>query len=135
MGAISEGPGRTPLVGTFQTAESFVYQDDVGGVVLRVCQTVPFGVLCFLPSYAALDRLVNRWKVLHPRTTGQAPSQLVPPLHNWSCRLTVDSTPSLLAPPPHNWPHPLTADSNPSLLAPPPAAGPTPSRLVTHPHS
>ena len=25
-------------------------------------KTVPYGVLCFLPSYALLNKLINRWR-------------------------------------------------------------------------
>ena len=28
-------------------------------------QTVPFGVLCFLPSYKALEKFTSRWRVKH----------------------------------------------------------------------
>lgn len=33
-----------------------------GCVSVFVFQTVPFGVLCFLPSYKSMDKLMNRWK-------------------------------------------------------------------------
>ena len=28
---------------------------------MNVCETVPHGVLCFLPSYSLLEKLVERW--------------------------------------------------------------------------
>jgi Fanconi anemia group J protein len=30
--------------------------------MLSVCQTIPHGVLCFLPSYSLLEKLVARWQ-------------------------------------------------------------------------
>lgn len=30
--------------------------------MLSVCQTVPHGVLCFLPSYSLLEKLATRWQ-------------------------------------------------------------------------
>ena len=30
-----------------------------------ILQTVPHGILCFLPSYKMLEKLSNRWKVTH----------------------------------------------------------------------
>lgn len=32
-------------------------------VVSPPAQTVPFGVLCFLPSYKVLEKLTKRWQV------------------------------------------------------------------------
>lgn len=38
-------------------------QDNVGRTVLETCRVVPDGVLVFMPSYALLERLVQRWQV------------------------------------------------------------------------
>ena len=67
--------------------QTYEFQDEVGELVLRVCkvggvsctfvtdlssslfhftllmQTIPYGVLCFLPSYKMLEKLSNRWQV------------------------------------------------------------------------
>ena len=34
----------------------------MGMLTLKVCQTVPNGVLLFLPSYRLMENLVNRWQ-------------------------------------------------------------------------
>jgi len=36
-------------------------QDELGRLLLAVCRTVPHGVLCFLPSYSLLEKLITRW--------------------------------------------------------------------------
>ena len=35
-----------------------------------ILQTVPHGVLCFLPSYSMLDKLMKRWKVIYSKRQG-----------------------------------------------------------------
>lgn len=62
VGTIGKGPSNNSLNGTFQNASTFAFQDDVGSLVLEVCGTIPHGVLCFLPSYGMLDKLVSRWQ-------------------------------------------------------------------------
>ncbi|KAM6465011.1 Fanconi anemia group J protein [Liasis olivaceus] len=61
IGTIGAGPKHRPLCATFQHAETFEFQDEVGELLLSVCQTVGHGVLCFLPSYKMLDKLKDRW--------------------------------------------------------------------------
>ncbi|KAH8556143.1 helicase C-terminal domain-containing protein [Umbelopsis sp. PMI_123] len=69
-GVIPSGPDRVSLVGSFKTLDTYVYQDDIGNVLLiallsallRIAQTVPNGILCFVPSYAALNKFMVRWK-------------------------------------------------------------------------
>jgi len=43
-----------------------VMQDSIGLAVLETCQVIPDGVLCFMPSYSLMDKLVLRWKVQFP---------------------------------------------------------------------
>ncbi|XP_061682725.1 Fanconi anemia group J protein isoform X2 [Syngnathoides biaculeatus] len=63
VGTLGVGPQGTKLCGTFQYAETYAFQDDVGALLLHVCQVVPKGVLCFLPSYKMLDKLRDRWNI------------------------------------------------------------------------
>ncbi|RCH91609.1 Fanconi anemia group J protein, partial [Rhizopus stolonifer] len=63
VGAIPQGPNRIQLKGIYSNLESFYYQDEVGDTLLEIVQTVPYGVLCFLPSYKAMDILIDRWKL------------------------------------------------------------------------
>ncbi|XP_063311363.1 Fanconi anemia group J protein [Pelobates fuscus] len=61
VGTVGAGPKGRKLYATFQHTETFDFQDEVGDVLLSVCQTVSKGVLCFLPSYKMLDKLKDRW--------------------------------------------------------------------------
>ncbi|KAK6473236.1 Fanconi anemia group J protein-like protein [Huso huso] len=61
VGTIGAGPRGRKLCATFQHTETFDFQDEVGGLLLNICQAVPHGVLCFLPSYKMLDKLQDRW--------------------------------------------------------------------------
>lgn len=59
---LSHGPAGQSLNATYKNAESYAFQDELGRVVAGVCETVPHGVLLFLPSYAMLNKLSERWK-------------------------------------------------------------------------
>jgi fanconi anemia group J protein len=58
---VSCGPSGALMHGTFKNTQTFEWQDNVGQLVLDVCERVPFGVLVFLPSYALLERLHARY--------------------------------------------------------------------------
>ncbi|XP_069613312.1 Fanconi anemia group J protein isoform X2 [Ranitomeya imitator] len=61
VGTVGVGPKGRKLCATFQHAETFEFQDEIGALLLSVCQTVSHGVLCFLPSYKMLEKLKDRW--------------------------------------------------------------------------
>uniref|UniRef100_A0A3Q2ZJI7 DNA 5'-3' helicase n=1 Tax=Kryptolebias marmoratus TaxID=37003 RepID=A0A3Q2ZJI7_KRYMA len=61
VGTVGAGPQGRKLCATFQHAETFAFQDEVGALLLRVCQVMTKGVLCFLPSYKMMDKLRDRW--------------------------------------------------------------------------
>ncbi|XP_045629377.1 Fanconi anemia group J protein isoform X2 [Ursus americanus] len=61
VGTIGSGPKGQNLCATFQHTETFEFQDEVGELLLSVCQTVSQGILCFLPSYKLLEKLKERW--------------------------------------------------------------------------
>ncbi|KAH7049992.1 helicase C-terminal domain-containing protein [Linnemannia elongata] len=65
-GVLPYGPTRVKMDGTFKSASSFQFQDELGRAIERIIQTTPHGVLCFVSSYSLMDNLVNRW-----RSTGQ----------------------------------------------------------------
>ncbi|XP_075049829.1 Fanconi anemia group J protein homolog [Mixophyes fleayi] len=61
VGTVGTGPKGRKLYATFQHTETFDFQDEIGELLLSVCQTVSHGVLCFLPSYKMLEKLKDRW--------------------------------------------------------------------------
>jgi Fanconi anemia group J protein len=44
--------------------ETLQFQDELGRAMLDICKRVPYGVLCFLPSYAFMEKLINRMKAV-----------------------------------------------------------------------
>ncbi|CAL8098354.1 unnamed protein product [Calicophoron daubneyi] len=62
VSTLAHGPKGTRLCATYENQNNYAFQDDVGAVVLNACQIVPGGVLCFLPSYGLMDKLVQRWE-------------------------------------------------------------------------
>lgn len=60
VGCVPAGPDGSPFLGNFKTMDSFAYQDDLSRAILNVCKVVPAGVLCFVPSYGFLDKLIRR---------------------------------------------------------------------------
>ncbi|CAF1225283.1 unnamed protein product [Adineta ricciae] len=56
--------GRNPNVklrATYQNTDKLEFQDECGLVLLDICQRVPYGILCFVPSYRFLNVIMNRW--------------------------------------------------------------------------
>ncbi|KAI9156058.1 hypothetical protein H9P43_009168 [Blastocladiella emersonii ATCC 22665] len=51
------------LIGTYQQSETLEYQDAIGWAVVELARHVPHGMLVFAPSYAFLDKLINRWRL------------------------------------------------------------------------
>ncbi|KAJ8871900.1 hypothetical protein PR048_028240 [Dryococelus australis] len=62
VGSVPCGPQGYNLCATYNNTETHSFQDELGLLVLSVCEKVPFGVVCFLPSYRLLDKLVERWQ-------------------------------------------------------------------------
>jgi hypothetical protein len=61
VGVIVAGPSGVALEATYQAQESFAFQDDLGLVILQAVQSIPNGVLVFLPSYKLIEKLHARW--------------------------------------------------------------------------
>lgn len=62
IGSLGSGPSGKQLKATYKIAETYMFQDELGSLVLDVCLKVPNGVLCFLSSYTFLDKLTKRWQ-------------------------------------------------------------------------
>ncbi|UJR30615.1 hypothetical protein I4U23_018140 [Adineta vaga] len=60
--ALSHGRNANiKLRATYQNTDKFEFQDECGLVLLDICQRVPYGILCFVPSYRFLNVIMNRW--------------------------------------------------------------------------
>ncbi|KAI9486606.1 MAG: helicase C-terminal domain-containing protein [Benjaminiella poitrasii] len=63
ISAIPQGPTGVSLKGVYNNIGSLQYQDEVGATLCGLVETVPYGVLCFMPSYKVLDLMLNRWSL------------------------------------------------------------------------
>jgi len=61
--SVSNGPSQIDLNGQYQNTNTYNFQDEMGQVLKNVCETVPYGVLCFMPSYMLMEKLYARWQV------------------------------------------------------------------------
>ncbi|TPX34559.1 hypothetical protein SmJEL517_g02790 [Synchytrium microbalum] len=62
VGVVPSGPNGKAIHGVYKNLDCFEYQDEVGQSLLNFMSLIPEGMLAFLPSYSALDKLMNRWK-------------------------------------------------------------------------
>ncbi|CDW54284.1 Fanconi anemia group J protein [Trichuris trichiura] len=62
VGAVGLGPSGKVLKATYQDVDSFEFQDELALTLSAICKVIPDGVLCFLPSYRLLEKLVKRWQ-------------------------------------------------------------------------
>ncbi|KAL1424928.1 hypothetical protein MTO96_019790 [Rhipicephalus appendiculatus] len=62
IGSIACGPNNVNLTANFKTAETFEFQDEIGSILWDICKAVPYGVLCFFPSYSMMNKLSQRWQ-------------------------------------------------------------------------
>ncbi|KII74293.1 Fanconi anemia group J protein [Thelohanellus kitauei] len=52
-----------PLRLTFNHVNNLKHQDEVGAIVLSICEIVMGGVLCFFPSYSVMEKFYRRWEM------------------------------------------------------------------------
>ncbi|ORY98222.1 helicase C-terminal domain-domain-containing protein [Syncephalastrum racemosum] len=62
ISSLSSGPSHVPYVGTWSNLNTWAYQDAVGDALCNIANIIPYGVLCFMPSYSSLDKMLERWK-------------------------------------------------------------------------
>ncbi|XP_012524836.1 Fanconi anemia group J protein isoform X2 [Monomorium pharaonis] len=58
---ISQARNGEPLRTTYENINKWDTQDNLGNLVLEICNTVPYGVLCFFSSYNTMNTIHNRW--------------------------------------------------------------------------
>lgn len=63
IGSIGCGPNGGFLKAIHNQVDTFSFQDELGQLILQVCQVIPHGVLCFFTSYSMMEKLCNRWKI------------------------------------------------------------------------
>ncbi|XP_061722713.1 Fanconi anemia group J protein homolog isoform X2 [Cydia pomonella] len=62
IGSLSTCPNGRRLECNSRGTDQPDIQDGLGQAILYVSQVTPSGVLCFLPSYALINKLVKRWR-------------------------------------------------------------------------
>ncbi len=62
VGCIPVGPSGSALLAKFGTMDSYTFQDDIAAAILQIIEIVPGGVVCFLPSYAFMEKLTQRMR-------------------------------------------------------------------------
>ncbi|XP_046980334.1 uncharacterized protein LOC124545453 [Schistocerca americana] len=60
--SVSKGPRGNLLSSEYKHARNLNYQDDLGELLLGICQIVPQGVLCFFSSYRFMELITTRWQ-------------------------------------------------------------------------
>ena len=63
VGGVSKGPNDAQLLGVYRNMETLDYQDGIIQSIVKVVEIIPYGVLCFLPSYSFLNKLIKRMKL------------------------------------------------------------------------
>ncbi|KAJ4444071.1 hypothetical protein ANN_05860, partial [Periplaneta americana] len=61
VGTLGVGPTGKELHAGYRFTDSSDFRQELGRTILQVCETVPYGVLCFLPSYSLLENLKQHW--------------------------------------------------------------------------
>ncbi|CAB0032622.1 unnamed protein product [Trichogramma brassicae] len=58
---IGRGPNGVSLKAVYANVSTFDFKDELGSLLVQVCETVPHGVLCFFSSYAMMTSQLERW--------------------------------------------------------------------------
>ncbi|KAL2714669.1 Fanconi anemia group J protein isoform X3 [Vespula squamosa] len=59
---VPRGPTGVSLKANYQNVNSWNFQDELGRLLIKVCQSVPHGILCFFSSYYMMNNQIKRWK-------------------------------------------------------------------------
>ncbi|XP_076294885.1 Fanconi anemia group J protein homolog [Lasioglossum baleicum] len=59
---VPRGSHNVSLKATYQNVNGWAFQDELGQVLLDVCESVPHGILCFFSSYNMMNTQLSRWK-------------------------------------------------------------------------
>ncbi|KAG0166449.1 ATP-dependent DNA helicase chl1 [Apophysomyces sp. BC1015] len=61
---IDEGPTGKPLLFTFESRQDMKMIDEVGQIVVNLCNVIPDGVVCFFASFSFLEDVHRRWSTM-----------------------------------------------------------------------
>ncbi|XP_011162607.1 Fanconi anemia group J protein isoform X2 [Solenopsis invicta] len=59
---IPRAPNGQSFKVVYEEVNKWTFQDNLGNLVIQVCDAVPYGVLCFFSSYHVMNTICNRWK-------------------------------------------------------------------------
>ncbi|XP_043250387.1 Fanconi anemia group J protein homolog isoform X1 [Colletes gigas] len=59
---VPKGPQGHSLRATYGNVNQWKFQDELGQVLIDVCESVPHGILCFFSSYNMMHKQIERWK-------------------------------------------------------------------------
>lgn len=59
---IAHGPTGIGLKANYQNTNLFNFKDELGRLLVQVCESIPHGVLCFFSSYKMMNLQIERWK-------------------------------------------------------------------------
>ncbi|KAK1130537.1 hypothetical protein K0M31_018663 [Melipona bicolor] len=59
---IPYGPSKLILRGICSNMNTWSYQDEIGRVLLDICESMPHGILCFFSSHDVMHKHVERWR-------------------------------------------------------------------------
>lgn len=62
VGVVPTSPNGLENEGVYKSLDSFSFQDEMGHAVFGYISVIPHGVLCFVPSYSFLKKMIARWK-------------------------------------------------------------------------
>ncbi|XP_065682986.1 Fanconi anemia group J protein homolog isoform X2 [Hydra vulgaris] len=62
VSTLSVGPSGNVINANYTNSETFLFQDDIGNILLHICEAIPRGILCFFPSYHMMEKLHKRWE-------------------------------------------------------------------------
>ncbi|EPQ26870.1 uncharacterized protein PFL1_05505 [Pseudozyma flocculosa PF-1] len=66
---VSSGPRGVPFEFKFDNRKDPALLDELGATLVNLCNIVPDGLVVFLPSYAFLDTVMERWKTETPASS------------------------------------------------------------------
>ncbi|KAF7721013.1 DEAD H (Asp-Glu-Ala-Asp His) box helicase 11, partial [Apophysomyces ossiformis] len=58
---VDEGPRGKPLLFTFDSRQDVAMIDEIGQIMVNLCNVIPDGIVCFFASFSFLEAVYARW--------------------------------------------------------------------------